>query len=395
VIGRSAKKAIQNRLQSFPAVALFGPRQSGKTTLAKSISSSYFDLESESEKLRLDLQWEGVVRSRRLTILDEAQNDPVVFSKMRSAIDSERKRNGRFLVLGSISPALMKSVSESLAGRIAVCELSPFSIREIPGKSIDQMWLMGGFPDGGILNTKRFPVWQRNYLDLLAMRDLPSWGLSAKPQMIKRFFSMLAVSHGTVWNASQLGQSLGISYHTVNSYLDYLEQAFLLRRLPPFNANLRKRLVRSPKIYWRDTGLLHSLQNIHTFDSLLRKPWVGLSWEGWVIEQICIHLKLLDPPIEGPFFFRTGDGHEIDLVLAIFEDLWGIEIKLSTSPDKNDLERLNKAADLIGADKRFIISRTLKTIEGKNVRSTNIKGFLDYLTDFCLNKSKIVRNFRR
>ncbi len=391
MISRSAEKTIRDGLRSFPAVALLGPRQSGKTTLAKSISSLYFDLELEPEKLRLDLQWEDVIRSRGPTILDEAQNDPTVFSKMRSAIDSDRKRNGRFLILGSISPALMKSVSESLAGRIALCELSPLSIGEMPGKPIDPMWLMGGFPDGGILNKRHFPSWQRNYLDLLAMRDLPSWGLPAKPGLTKRFFSMLAAGHGTIWNASQFGQSLGISYHTVNSYLDYLEQAFIVRRLPPFHANLKKRLVKSPKIYWRDTGLLHSLLNADSVDSLMRKPWVGLSWEGWIIEQICIRLKFLAPAIEGPFFFRTKDGHELDLVFGIDDELWCIEIKLSASPGREDLERLNKAADLIVAGRRFLISRTSKTIQGENILSTHIHGFLSFLTDHCSGKTGIQR----
>jgi predicted AAA+ superfamily ATPase len=236
MIARHLKSVIVSRLKSFPAVALFGARQTGKTTLAKTLSSVYYDLEVESEKLRLDLQWNEIIPSKKLIILDEAQNYPEIFPRVRNAIDNERKRNGRFLILGSISPGLMKEVSEFLTGRIAICELGPLCFEEMEASHTDDLWLMGGFPDGGILDKAKFPVWQQNYLDLLAMRDLPMWGLPAKPQMTKRFFKMLAISNGNMWNASLVGKSLGLTYHTVNSYLDYLEQVYLIRRLQPFFA---------------------------------------------------------------------------------------------------------------------------------------------------------------
>jgi len=259
----------------LPAVALLGPRQSGKTTLAKSISKVYFDLEIEQEKLRLDLQWDDVVQSNKPVILDEAQNDPEIFPRLRGEIDRKRKVNGRFLILGSVSPALMKQVSEFLTGRIAICELTPFYFQEVNNKGIDNLWLMGGFPDGGILKKSQFPVWQANYLSLLAMRDLPLWGLPSTPQVTQRLFKMLAVGSGTIWNASQIGKSMGLSYHTVNSYLDFLEHAYLIRKLPPYFANIRKRLVKSPKVYWRDTGLLHSLMEIRNYNELIEQPWVA------------------------------------------------------------------------------------------------------------------------
>lgn len=377
MVERCIKKLVLSRLLSYPAVSILGPRQAGKTTLAKAISPLYYDFELETDKLRFDLEWEKILSTDIPIVFDEAQHHPEVFPRLRSAIDADRKHNGRFIILGSISPSLTRNVSESLAGRIAICELSPFFIDETNGKQDDGLWLMGGYPDGGILDQGQFPFWQKNYLDLLAMRDLPSWGLSAKPQLTGRLFHMLAVSHGLIWNASQLGKSLGISYHTVNSYLDYLEQAFLIRRIMPFYANIKKRLVKSPKIYWRDTGLLHSLHKVDSFESLLRQPWVGVSWEGWIIEQILIWLNTRGIFFEGPYYLRTADGHELDLILRLTGELWAIEIKLTASPAKSDMDRLNASADLIAAQRRVLISRTSRTVAGKNVLSTNLRGFLN------------------
>ena len=316
MIKRHLFDLVASRLKTYPAVALLGPRQSGKTTLARTISRAYYDLEMDQEKLRLDLQWNEIVQSREPVILDEAQNYPELFPRIRNAIDSRRGQNGRFLILGSISPALMRQVSESLTGRLAICELSPFHLSEIPWNKADLLWLMGGFPDGGLLDKGRFPGWQRNYLDLLAMRDLPNWGLPASGPVTQRFFKMIAAAHGGIWNASQIGKSMGLSYHTVNSYLDYLEKAYLIRRIQPFSANVRKRLVKSPKVYWRDSGLLHSLMGVTNMDALLTQPWVGVSWEGWVIEQVLTCLNIQGMDFEA-FFLRTSDGFEIDLLLKI------------------------------------------------------------------------------
>ncbi len=378
MVKRKLHKIIASRLKQFPAVALLGPRQSGKTTLAQAISDIYFDLETEQEKLRLDLQWNNIVRSNKPVIFDEAQNDPEIFPRLRGEIDRKRKKNGRFLILGSVSPGLMKQASEFLTGRIAICELTPFSIEEVNNKGIDNLWLMGGFPDGGILKKSQFPVWQRNYLELLAMRDLPLWGLPATPQVTQRLFKMLAVGSGTIWNASQIGKSMGLSYHTVNSYLDYLEHAYLIRRLPPYSATIRKRLVRSPKVYWRDTGLLHSLMGVRNFNELLEQPWVGLSWEGWIIEQILTFLSANAISHEA-FYFRTCDGYELDLVLKVKNQLWAFEIKLTAAPGRGDLERLEKTSSMIDVDKKVLISRTKKEIVGSDIVSTNLKGALKLL----------------
>ncbi|MEO8183431.1 MAG: DUF4143 domain-containing protein [Deltaproteobacteria bacterium] len=185
-----------------------------------------------------------------------------------------------------------------------------------PSANADELWLCGGYPDGGVLERRRFPEWQLDYLQLLMQRDLPNWGLPARPHVTQRLARMLAVAHGQAWNASRMGQSLGLSYQTVNSYLDYLEGAFLVRRLSPFHGNLKKRLVKAPKIYWRDTGLLHALMNVPERETLLVQPWVGASWQGFVIEQLLNCLAAAGQAFEA-FYLRTSDQHEIDLIVDL------------------------------------------------------------------------------
>jgi predicted AAA+ superfamily ATPase len=262
-----------------------------------------------------------------------------------------------------------------LAGRLAVCELTPFLAVERPAASVDSLWLRGGFPDGGALRRGRFPEWQTHYLDLLAQRDLPQWGLAAKPQETLRFLKMIAASHGAIWNASEVGRSLGLSYHTVNGYLDFLEGAFLARRLAPFHGNLRKRLVKSPKVYWRDSGLLHSLLGASTFDELLAKPWVGASWEGFVIGQILDFLSAKGKRFDASYF-RTSDGHEIDLVLELSGKRWAVEIKLTSSPGTADMDRLMKAAGHIHCDYHVLVSRTARISKSADAVSTHLHGIM-------------------
>jgi len=371
---------ITNRLDSSPAVALVGPRQSGKTTLARSLGQAYFDLEQESDRLRLDLEWERVIAHEDLIIFDEAQAWPEVFSRLRGAIDMDRKRTGRFLLLGSVSPALMTKVSESLAGRLSLVELTPFLFNELrTATSRGRLWLTGGFPDGGCLRAGAFPVWQTDYLNLLTQRDLPNWGLPAQPQTTSRLLKMLAAVHGQIWNASQLGKSLGLSYHTVNSYVDYLVGAFLIRRLPSYHANIKKRLLKSPKIYWRDSGVLHSLFNVTDRSSLLDQPWVGVSWEGYVIEQILGHLSSLGRRHEA-YYFRTSDQMEIDLVVEMGGEIWAIEIKLTASPTPSDMKSLDRVAELIGASRRYLVSQTATPAGDERRASCNLEWLVERLS---------------
>jgi len=378
MIPRKISRLLQERLNRYPAVAVVGPRQSGKTTLAQSMGGAYFDLEQEPDRLRLDLQWSALVEGQELVILDEAQAWPEVFPRLRGAIDKARSRKGRFLLLGSVSPALMTHVSESLAGRLSLVELTPLLLNELPKASLDALWLHGGYPEGGILDPARFPQWQRDYLTLLAQRDLPNWGLPAKPQMTQRLLRMVAAAHGQLWNATQIGQALGLTYMTVNAYMDYLAGAFLVRRLLPYQANVRKRLTKSPRYFWRDCGLLHALLHVDNQDGLLAQPWVGASWEGFVIEQILGVLGQAGCQVE-PYFFRTSDQYEIDLVLDFGKRRWAIEIKLTASPSPADFARLNKAADMIKADRRVLISRTAEVVGQGPQTSCNLPWFLGFL----------------
>lgn len=368
---------MRRRLRANPAVALIGPRQCGKTTLARGLGGRYFDLEQEQDRLRLDLEWPELEAGRALVLLDEAQAWPEVFPRLRSAIDRDRRRKGRFLILGSVSPSIMSQVSESLAGRLALVELTPFSLLELPQTALERHWARGGYPDGGVLGGRRYPRWQLDYLTLLAQRDLPSWGLPGRPQATLRLFRMLAALHGQTWNASQIGQSLGLSYHTVNSHLDYLEGAFLVRRLPPYHANVGKRLVKSPKVYWRDSGLLHALLGGASEEALLHQPWVGASFEGFVIEQVLTALAQRDVSAQA-HFLRTSDQQEIDLLIEVGGDLWALEVKLTASPGVDDLRRLDRMAELVGAGRRVLISRTTEPVVSGRRTSCNLPWFLKH-----------------
>ena len=379
MLARRITPILRARLADYPAVAVVGPRQCGKTTLARSLGGRYFDLEQEPDRLSLDLTWEEAVGGRELVVLDEAQAWPEVFPRLRGAIDNDRGRNGRFLLLGSVSPALMTQVSESLAGRLSVIELTPMLWSELTNdRQRQRLWLFGGYPDGGVLNGKKFPVWQGDYLNLLAQRDLPNWGLTSRPQTTQRLLRMLAAVHGQEWNASQLGKSLGLSYHTVNDYLDYLEGAFLVRRLPAYHANIRKRLVKRPKVYWRDTGLLHASLNTSDRETLLRQPWVGASWEGFVINQVLGALQCSGRLFE-PYHLRTSDQREIDLLVHVDSELWALEIKLTTRPGPENLARLNANADLVGASRRFLVCQSREYLERGSQVVCDLAGMLAYI----------------
>ncbi|MDP2361253.1 MAG: ATP-binding protein [bacterium] len=365
MIDRLAFHRLNDLLTRWPACALVGPRQCGKTTLARSLGGEIFDLELESERLRLDLAWDGLIRGDRLIVLDEAQSWPGLFPRLRAAIDQRRDQRGRFLLLGSVSPLLMTQVAESLAGRLAVLPLSPFLRGELPPEARERHWLCGGFPDGGCLDPGHFPEWQEHYLDLLAQRDLPELGLGTRPQQTARLLRMLAAVHGQEWNASRLGQSLGLSYHTVNHHVDVLEGAFLARRLPAWHRNAGKRLVKRPKLYLRDSGLLHSLLRIRDGETLLEHPAVGASWESHVIDQALGLLECLGIPHQVTYL-RSSDQYEIDLILEGAGAPVAVEIKLSSQADPRDVARLSLAADWIGAGTRVVV-----TAGGQDLRSAS------------------------
>ena len=379
MLSRKTKSLLRARLDVYPAVALVGPRQCGKTTLARSLGGRYFDLEQEPERLRLDLEWEDAAAGSRLVVLDEAQAWPEIFPRLRGAIDGDRKRNGRFLLLGSVTPSLMTRVSESLAGRLSIVQLTPLLHSELRNDAQRRrLWLFGGYPDGGVLSGRGFPLWQRDYLDLLVQRDLPNWGLPAHPRTTHRLLLMLAAAHGQEWNASQIGKSLGLSYHTVNSYLDYLEGAFLVRRLPAYHANLRKRIVKRPKVYWRDAGLLHALLNVRDRNALLSQPWVGASWEGFVVDQALAAMQYTGRIFDA-FHLRTSDQREIDLLIRTDTELWAMEIKLTTRPALSHMAQLEANADLVGADRRFLICQRSEMIESGARIICDLEGLIAWI----------------
>jgi len=339
----------------------------------------YFDLENPADRHKLDIQWDQIVRQKALVILDEAQCFPEVFSRLRGAIDDDRKRNGRFLLLGSVSLALMTQVSESLAGRLAIVELSPLILPELKKSQMDMLWFHGGYPDGGILGQGTYPQWQESYVRTLTTRDLPQWGLPANPQTTQRLLLMLAAVHAQPWNASRIASSMGLSFQTINNYLDFLDGTFLFRRMLPFHANIRKRMIKSPKVYIRDTGLLHSLMEVRDFDHLMAQPWLGASWEGFVIEQTLCTLAALDRRCSF-YYLRTSDQKELDLILDFAGEVWAIEIKLANSPSTEDMAKLKKTADIINASRRILICRTNKPVDGGDTVITNLPTWLKTLS---------------
>jgi hypothetical protein len=362
MIERVHRRQVEDRLKRFPAVALIGPRQCGKTTLARQLGGVYFDMETAGSEARLDAEWDSLVAGSRLVVIDEAHNAPAIFPRLRGAIDDDRKRCGRFLLLGSMAPALMRDVSESLAGRLGLIHMTPFLLPELKARQMDDLWLRGGYPDGGILDPAMFPQWQDSYLELLTARDLPNWGLPAKPRQTVRLLAMLAASHGLPLNASQIGASMALDHKTVLSHCDFLEGAFLIRRLQPYATNISKRLVRTPRVLWRDSGLLHALMGVASLDHLYAQPWLGQSWEGFVIEQTLGTLSAVDRRAT-PYYFRTSDGWELDLVLDWGAERWAVEVKLTSNPTPAMVERLNRTADLIGASRRVLVCRIARRIE--------------------------------
>jgi hypothetical protein len=336
MIKRRLLPVIEHSLTEFPAVALLGPRQAGKTTLARIVAnerpdSLYLDLERPSDMARLaDPELFLSRHADQLIVLDEVQRQPEIFSVLRALID-EKRRPGRFLLLGSASPQLLRQASESLAGRISFHELAPFDISEIkPNHSeMQNFWLRGGYPLSWLAKSDNASYnWRESFIATHLERDIPSFGIRVPGTTLRRFWQMLAHLHGQLWNASRLATGFGVSAPTVQHYLDILEATFMLRRLPPFQANIGKRLVKSPKIYLRDSGILHALLSITSLNDLAGHPVVGASWEGWVLEQIA---QLIAPQWQLSFY-RTASGAEMDVVAERGKSRIGFEIKFSSAP---------------------------------------------------------------
>jgi uncharacterized protein len=332
-IHRLAEHDLARALARSPAVAILGPRQCGKSTLAKrwigDSDAVYLDLQDRADRARLaepELFFEH--HRARLVCLDEIQLVPELFSALRSEIDRDR-RAGRFLILGCASRDLIRQSNETLAGRIAQLELTPFRLPEIAGVADwKALWIRGGFPDSLLAADERDSLdWRTDFIRTFLERDIPSLGFAIPLPLMERLWRMLAHCHGQTVNYSKLAGALDLSVPTLKKYLAVLEQTYMLRLLAPYDANLKKRLVRSPKLYVRDSGLLHSLLDIESFDALLAHPVAGESWEGLAIEQLTAAM-----PRWRPAFLRTGNGAEADLVMERGQRRLLFEIKLSKAP---------------------------------------------------------------
>lgn len=335
MIHRKLSPQIRESLAIFPAVALLGPRQVGKSTLARSIvgpTDIYLDLERPADQARLrDAEAYLTSVEDRLVVIDEIQRNPELFPILRVLIDG-RRRPGRFLLLGSASPSLRRQAAESLAGRIEYLELAPFSLDEVGATSenLQRLLLRGGYPESYLAPSDKASLrWRQAFIRTFLEQDIPQLGIRVPAAQLRRFWQMLAHLHGQLWNASQVAASLGTSPPTMRHWLDILTDTFMLRVLPPYHANLGKRLVKSPKIYLRDCGLLHALLGIDSLDNLFGHPVVGAAWEGLVIE----HLIGQSSADEQAFFYRTAAGAEMDLVLTgkqrrAFEVKFGLAPKL-------------------------------------------------------------------
>jgi len=323
---------IGNRLRQMPAVALLGPRQCGKSTLAKHIISQldnglYLDLEKTSDlnKLR-DPEAFFTLNRGKLICLDEIQRVPELFPALRSVIDEEG-RNGQLFMLGSASRDLIQQSSESLAGRISYLELTPFLLDEVDEASLRSLWLQGGFPRSFLSEVDASYTWRVDFIRTFLERDIPQLGFNIPARSMERLWRMCAHTHGQTLNASKIGASLGVSHHTVRSYIDILAETFLIRVLSPHAANTKKRLVKSPKIYLRGSGLLHALLDIKTQNDLLGHTIYGASWEGFVLETIISRTQGWRPS-----FYRTASGVELDLILEKGKRKIAFECKVSSAP---------------------------------------------------------------
>jgi len=335
-IVRNASKQIDTFREIFPVVAILGPRQCGKSTLIKELSknwgeSIYVDLQSPDDYNKLNdplLFFQS--NANKVICLDEIQLKPALFSVLRSEIDRNRS-NGRFILLGSASRDLVQKTSETLAGRIGYVHLAPFSINEIISEQdfeLTKYWQRGGFPLSYLATNDTYSaIWLEQFIQTYVERDLPQLGINIPAPQMRRFITMCAHSQGQTINLSKLGDAMGLTHTTIRRYVDILEQTFIARTLPPFEANVKKRLVKSPKLFIRDTGLLHALLSIPDFNALLAHPTIGHSWETLVIENIRTHL-----PNWKAYFYRTAKGDELDLVLEKGNRLIAVECKSSSAP---------------------------------------------------------------
>ena len=370
MIHRDIKQLIQYRLERFDSVALLGPRQVGKTTLARQIAdewggnAQYLDLESRAHRERLgDNPLEFFSHhSKQLIVLDEIHRTPEIFQDLRVQIDEHRmnKSRGRFLILGSASMVLMRQSSESLAGRISFVDMAPLNCSEVwrhaiehsekPDGVVDHLWLNGGFPRAYVQDSEDSCQWRRDFIQTYLERDLPQFGLRISSDKMDIFWRMIAMDQGGLFNAKRYSEAMNVSGNTVRHYRDISKQLLMVRELQPWFRNFDKRLVKSPRVYIRDSGILHALLELQTYDNLMAHTVVEKSWEGFVIENLVQSAS----GRARPYFYRTSAGAEIDLVLEFtVGKCWAFEIKLSNRPTVT--RGFYTATNDIQAERRIVV----------------------------------------
>ncbi len=375
---KKIKTSIQTALKRSRIVVLLGPRQCGKTTLARRFvpfdSLNYFDLEDPSGLARLSEPITALQHLKGIIVIDEIQRRPELFPVLRVLAD-RHPLPARFLILGSASPSLLRQSSESLAGRQETISIGGLTLGDVGIKRHDMHWLRGGLPLSFLAKNETDSLaWRRNFIQTFLERDIPQFGIGTPVPTLLRFWSMLAHYSGQIWNAAEPARSIGISEPSVRRYLDILEGVFIVRQLKPWHENLKKRQVKSPKIYFRDSGLLHQILGIRTMKDLLLHPKCGASWEGYIIEEVIARTE----PDEA-FFWATHAGAELDLLLLKGNKRIGVEIKRSDAPVLTPSMRT--AMSDLGLNKLFVIYPGTKRYSlGRNMDVLPITGLADALT---------------
>lgn len=382
LVKRTISEKLAKYLKLFPIVVIVGPRQSGKTTFAKMELPEwrYFDMEKSSDYGRVSADIEFFLEQYgEHCIIDEAQISSELFPALRSYVDRTRDKKGRVVLLSSVNPMLVKNISETLAGRVGFIEIHPFSYSEANGlrkMELEKFWLNGGYPEPLLWNENDRFVWMEQYVRTFVERDVFALlKTSLSPQQQIQLLTMIAHNHARLWNASQTASAFGVSYHTVNRYVELLETYFLADKLVPYYQNVGKRLVKSCKIYFRNTGLLHYLLNISSIDALRTSPYRGFSFEGFVIEQLKCKYDQAPSGSASFYFYRTSQGDEIDFLVHDRNGLHAYEIKTSTTIDSRELNGFKRSLEQLGLKKGTVVYfgredfRLDKQIEVKSINN--------------------------
>jgi predicted AAA+ superfamily ATPase len=325
---------VRQAFQVHPVVAILGARQCGKTTLAGMLAAeepaNCFDLENPVDARRLSNPLQTLENLSALVIIDEIQRQPKLFEILRVLADRPGQAT-RFLLLGSASPSLIKGISESLAGRVGLVDLSGFNLMEVGADSRDQLWVRGGFPRSFLASDAAASMmWRQDFIRTFLERDIPQLGITIPAETLRRFWTMMSHYHGQVWNASEFGRSMGVSEHTTRHYLDILAGACMVQILPPWFENLKKRQVKSPKVYIKDSGILHALLQLPALEDLQGHPKLGASWEGFALQEVLSIMQTRDA-----YFWQTHAGAELDLLVLVHGKRYGIEFKYADAPGRS------------------------------------------------------------